>query len=240
MVRFIRVAGIAGAVAGSAAEQAEQFKWGLLFEHRRSLINVKFATVAEVANAARNLELERADFNTYKSDGSRKRGRDDQHGSNSDHQGRFQSGNQRGFGDRSRGSYSGEWQGQRSYQNRGNNNGNNGQGRWQGQRTYQNRGNNHGQGNQNQDRRTGAGERGNPNRNPVTPCATCGANHPGRPCYRQTGACFNCGEMGHKARECTARGNANQRDGENNQRTTGGRVFAMTAHQAAAAPGNQG
>ncbi|KAJ0661910.1 putative nucleotidyltransferase, Ribonuclease H [Helianthus annuus] len=237
MVRFIRVAGIAGAVAGSAAEQAEQFKWGLLFEHRRSLINVKFATVAEVANAARNLELERADFNTYKSDGSRKRGRDDQHGSNSDHQGRFQSGNQRGFGDRSRGSYSGEWQGQRSYQNRGNNNGNNGQGRWQGQRTYQNRGNNHGQGNQNQDRRTGAGERGNPNRNPVTPCATCGANHPGRPCYRQTGACFNCGEMGHKARECTARGNANQRDGENNQRTTGGRVFAMTAHQAAAAPG---
>ena len=38
---------------------------------------------------------------------------------------------------------------------------------------------------------------------PVAPCATCGGHHPGRACYRQTGACFLCGSMSHKAKDCT-------------------------------------
>ncbi|XP_074375921.1 uncharacterized protein LOC141717653 [Apium graveolens] len=38
---------------------------------------------------------------------------------------------------------------------------------------------------------------------PVAPCATCGGHHPGRACYRQIGACFLCGSMSHRAKDCT-------------------------------------
>ena len=58
--RFIRVAGIAGNSAGTAAEQAEKFKWALLFNNRRQLVTTRFAIVSDVANAAKTLELERA------------------------------------------------------------------------------------------------------------------------------------------------------------------------------------
>ena len=40
MERFIRVAGIVGAVAGSAADQAEKFKWAFLFEYRHHLVTI--------------------------------------------------------------------------------------------------------------------------------------------------------------------------------------------------------
>ncbi|KAD2805197.1 hypothetical protein E3N88_38574 [Mikania micrantha] len=123
MVHFIRVAGIAGAMVGSAADQAEHFKWGLPFEYRRALINTKLPTVAHVGNATRNLELERADYNSHRSDGSRKRGRDEQSSLNNDHRAKFQLGNQRDFGNRPQGNQSWGWQGQGSYHNKGNNNG---------------------------------------------------------------------------------------------------------------------
>uniref|UniRef100_F6GZX4 Bulb-type lectin domain-containing protein n=1 Tax=Vitis vinifera TaxID=29760 RepID=F6GZX4_VITVI len=32
-------------------------------------------------------------------------------------------------------------------------------------------------------------------------CPTCGKKHGGRPCYRETGACFGCGKQGHLIRE---------------------------------------
>ena len=90
MERFIRVAGIAGKSGGTAAEQAEKFKWALLFNNRRQLVTTRFATVSDVANAAKTLELERADFIAHQSTSGGKRNRDDDY-----------------FEDRSRGNQSG-------------------------------------------------------------------------------------------------------------------------------------
>ena len=33
-------------------------------------------------------------------------------------------------------------------------------------------------------------------------CPTCGKKHGGKPCYRETGACFGCGKQGHMVRDC--------------------------------------
>ncbi|XP_074323595.1 uncharacterized protein LOC141660507 [Apium graveolens] len=43
---------------------------------------------------------------------------------------------------------------------------------------------------------------------PVAPCATCGGHHPGRACYRKTGACFLCGSMSHRAKDYTTAANS--------------------------------
>ena len=77
MERFIRVAGIAGKSAGTAAEQAEKFKWALLFNNRRQLVTTRFAMVSDVANASKTVELERADLIAQQSTSSGKRNRDD-------------------------------------------------------------------------------------------------------------------------------------------------------------------
>ncbi|XP_049367512.1 uncharacterized protein LOC125832376 [Solanum verrucosum] len=36
---------------------------------------------------------------------------------------------------------------------------------------------------------------------PIDVCPKCGKGH-GGPCLRNTGACYSCGEMGHKAMDC--------------------------------------
>ena len=33
-------------------------------------------------------------------------------------------------------------------------------------------------------------------------CSTCGKKHGGRPCYKETRACFGCGKQGHLIRDC--------------------------------------
>ncbi|XP_074346453.1 uncharacterized protein LOC141685240 [Apium graveolens] len=77
---------------------------------------------------------------------------------------------------------------------------------------------------------------------PVAPCTTCGGHHPGRACYRHTGACFLCGSMSHKARDCTVSrnpggGGAGGGSGSGSQQNPTARVFALTANQAAANSG---
>ncbi|XP_017233369.2 uncharacterized protein LOC108207432 [Daucus carota subsp. sativus] len=78
LARFIRLAGFAGTSAGTAEQQAEKFKWGLKSSLRMSIISSRFQNVAEVADAAKDVEKERIDFRTNRSNSGRKRGGDDQ------------------------------------------------------------------------------------------------------------------------------------------------------------------
>ncbi|XP_074337001.1 uncharacterized protein LOC141674179 [Apium graveolens] len=230
MARFIRLAGFAGRVAGTAAQQADKFKWRLKSHLRGSIISFKFDNVAEAADAAKDVEKERIDFRTSRSNSGSKRTRDDQ----SFAQGRQWYGGQNG--------QQGQWRGQN--QNRGGQSfhgrnqyvGQNQNQQFQRQkqpRQWQNR-------QQGQSRYSVYG--GNPNMIPVAPCATCGGHHPGRACYRQTGACFLCGSMSHKARDCTVSrnpggGGAGGGSGSGSQQNPTARVFALTANQAAANSG---
>ncbi|XP_074358691.1 uncharacterized protein LOC141697998 [Apium graveolens] len=134
MARFIRLGGFVGTVAGTAAQQADKFKW-------------------EVADAAKDVEKERIDFRTSRSNSGSKRTRDDQ-----------------GFA--------------------------------QGRQWYE--------------------------------------DHSGRACYRQTGACFLCGSMSHRAKDCTVSrntGGGGAGGGSGSQQNPTARVFALTANQEAANSG---
>nr|GFA26020.1 hypothetical protein [Tanacetum cinerariifolium] len=68
------------------------------------------------------------------------------------------------------------------------------------------------------------------------PCTICGKLHPKKACHRATGACFECGEVGHLAKDCK-KGSTSSRGNKNNKpQATSGRVFALTTEQAANAP----
>ncbi|GKD24973.1 zinc finger, CCHC-type, retrotransposon gag domain protein, partial [Tanacetum coccineum] len=68
------------------------------------------------------------------------------------------------------------------------------------------------------------------------PCNICGKLHPGKVCHRATGACFECGEAGHLAKDCK-KGSTSSRGNRNNKpHATSDRVFALTTNQAANAP----
>ncbi|XP_074363739.1 uncharacterized protein LOC141704392 [Apium graveolens] len=202
MARFIRLAGFAGTVAGTAAQQADKFKWGLKSHLRGSIISFKFDNVAEAADAAKDVEKERIDFRTSRSNSGSKRTRDDQGFTQGRHWYGGQNQNQ---------------QFQRQKQPR----------QWQNCQQGQSRYSVYG---------------GNPNMIPVAPCATCGGHHPGRACYRQTGACFLCGSMPHRAKDCTVSrnpggGGAGGGSGSGSQQNPTARVFALTAKQASANSG---
>ncbi|KAD2805507.1 hypothetical protein E3N88_38884 [Mikania micrantha] len=76
---------------------------------------------------------------------------------------------------------------------------------------------------------------GNQNQALIPPCNTCGKHHRGI-CHRAGGNCFRCGQTGHMIRDCP------QPDKKNNVGTSTslnnrGRVFSLTATDAASAPG---
>ena len=71
-------------------------------------------------------------------------------------------------------------------------------------------------------------------------CPTCGKKHGGKPCYRETGACFGCGKQGLMVRDCPenkkfAFGKSKEENKENRQKLRAqGRVFAKTHKDAQA------
>ncbi|GJY63766.1 putative reverse transcriptase domain-containing protein [Tanacetum coccineum] len=73
MKRFLRLAGFLGAKAGTQEEQAKHFKWGLNDFVLDRILNTEFTDVAQVANAARNIEIFR---DRSKNEGNNKRDRD--------------------------------------------------------------------------------------------------------------------------------------------------------------------
>ncbi|KAF3774836.1 hypothetical protein EJ110_NYTH52207 [Nymphaea thermarum] len=62
-------------------------------------------------------------------------------------------------------------------------------------------------------------------------CPTCHRQHPGKPCYKEVGACLYCGTRGHFIRECPKKKEAEQGRGAANQpaeKKVPGRVYATT------------
>ncbi|GJT72803.1 putative reverse transcriptase domain-containing protein, partial [Tanacetum coccineum] len=77
MKRFLRVAGFVGKKAGPPEEQAKHFKWELYDWILDGIVNTDFTDVAQVANAARNMEIlyERSSQNNKRNrDGDRQKG----------------------------------------------------------------------------------------------------------------------------------------------------------------------
>ncbi|PWA62502.1 zinc finger, CCHC-type, Retrotransposon gag domain protein [Artemisia annua] len=57
MKRFVQLAGFLGPRAGTQAEQAKKFKWALRNDTLEGIVNTHFEDVAQVRNAARNIEI---------------------------------------------------------------------------------------------------------------------------------------------------------------------------------------
>ncbi|GKB23850.1 putative nucleotidyltransferase, ribonuclease H, partial [Tanacetum coccineum] len=225
MKRFLRLAGFLGAKAGTQEEQAKHFKWGLNDFVLDRILNTEFTDVAQVANAARNIEIFR---DRSKNEGNNKRDRDGHRIRPSDIP--SQGSNQRAYDRRNSERYGNN---DRYNDRQGNSDrqGNNRQRSWR-DRDQQVRGQQYG-------RSYGSSsQQGNSNQASIPTCNQCGKRHPGDTCYKATGACFICGQGGHLAKDCGKnRGVSNTGNGNNRQHTTRGRVSALTTNQAANAPG---
>ncbi|XP_049932536.1 uncharacterized protein LOC126409875 [Nymphaea colorata] len=65
-------------------------------------------------------------------------------------------------------------------------------------------------------------------------CPKCHRQHPGKPCYRDIGACLYCGAQGHFIRECPKKKEVEQRRSATNQpaeKKVPGRVYATTVEE---------
>nr|GEZ28746.1 retrotransposon protein, putative, Ty3-gypsy subclass [Tanacetum cinerariifolium] len=242
MNRFLRLAGFLGAKASIQVEQAKHFKWGLNDFILDMILNTEFTDVVQVANAAKNVEIF---HDRPKNEGNNKRDRDghriqpsdtpvqwsnqraykrrdsDRYGNRGRHGNNDMYGNNSGHSDRQESDRHGNSSDKRSTST---------QRVWHDQ-DQQVRGQQYG-------RSYGSSsQRGYSDYASSPPCTICGKLHPGKTCHRATGACFECGEVGHLAKDCK-KGSASNRGNKNNKpQATSGRVFALTTKQAANAPG---
>ncbi|GKF93939.1 hypothetical protein Tco_0283639 [Tanacetum coccineum] len=68
MERLTRLASFVGATAGDAQTQARHFKWGIKKWVLDRIVNTDYTNVAQVATAARNIELLHESGNSNKRD----------------------------------------------------------------------------------------------------------------------------------------------------------------------------
>ncbi|GJZ90042.1 zinc finger, CCHC-type, retrotransposon gag domain protein, partial [Tanacetum coccineum] len=230
MKRFLRLAGFFGKKAGTQEEQAKNFKWALYYWIMDGIVNTEFTDVAHVANAARNIKIlrERTDQNN-----KRNRDGDRIHSTT-------QGSSQRGYGQKRHDERGYDRQGSsqreydqkvydgRSYDRQG---GNGNQRSWR-DRDQQDRGRQY-------NRSSGSsGQKGYSDYASSPLCETCGKLHPGKACYRVTGAYFSYGSTGHMARDCPKNGgNGGEGSGNDKQAATKGRIFYSTTNHAASASG---
>nr|GEV10360.1 zinc finger, CCHC-type, retrotransposon Gag domain protein [Tanacetum cinerariifolium] len=241
MKRFLRLAGFLGAKAGTQEEQAKHFKWGLNDFILDRILNTEFTNVAQVANATRNVEIFR---DMPKNEGNNKRDRDGHRIRSSDTP--AQGSNQRAYDRRDSDIYGNggrygnkDWYGNnkgRSDRQGSDRHGNGSDKRststqrvWRDQ-DQQVRGQQYG-------RSYGSSsQRGYSDYASSPPCTICRKLHPGKACHRATGACFECGEVGHLAKDCK-KGSTRSRGNKNNKpQATSGKVFALTTKQVPTIP----
>ncbi|KAD6118685.1 hypothetical protein E3N88_09956 [Mikania micrantha] len=223
MARFTRLASFLGDAAGNQQMQANKLKWAVCEKVRKMIVMMKFNNITEVADAVQTLELAEQ---VKPSGESKKRDRE----VNSV-------------------SYSGQPSSQTSYSKiykpKFNHNQYSGYNRNQFQqhnsqpfrfgfpKPPQNKPN------QNRALVPHVNNRAQPLNqypNPPPPCATCGKPHRGI-CRFTRGLCFRCGQIGHLVKDCPQPDTRANIGGNPGRTTTGGRVFALTAHEAAKTPG---
>ncbi|GJX72445.1 zinc finger, CCHC-type, retrotransposon gag domain protein [Tanacetum coccineum] len=198
MQRFLLLAGFLGQAAGTAEEQAKNFRWGLHKSILDHVMCIQFTDVAQVADAARNLEILRDRDDYDRSERSDKR-----HKSGDRYHPYSQQGSHRSHGqsdDRQKNDRQGSDRqgGGGNYRNNNNNNYSRDNNRNSGAgRDQRNRG-------QQSHRSTNSGSQQSrvPSEGYTHPvCNTCGRRHPGE-CRRAAGTCFKCGQAGHLQRDC--------------------------------------
>ncbi|GJY06360.1 putative reverse transcriptase domain-containing protein [Tanacetum coccineum] len=224
MKRFLRLAGVVGAKEGTKEEQAKHFKWGLNDFVLDRILNTEFTDVAQVANAARNIEIF---CDRSKNEGNNKRDIDDHRIRPSDTP--SQGSNQRVYDRRNSERYGNNDR----YNDRQGNSDRHGNNR---QRSWRDR-DQHVRGQPYSCSYGSSSQRGNSNQASIPTCNQCGKRHPSDTCYKATSACFICGQGGHLAKDCSKNRGVNNTGNRNNmQHTTRGRVSALTTDQAANPP----
>ncbi|GJX38313.1 retrotransposon protein, putative, ty3-gypsy subclass [Tanacetum coccineum] len=202
MKRFLRLTGFLRAKAGTQEELAKNLKWGLSDFILDKIMNTKFTDVAQVANAARNIDMKAAarrvgpyiDTMTGRDMHGIKQCTDvtdHGHKGNNDKCDRHDNKRQRSCRDHDQHDWDQQYG--RSY----------GSSSQMGYSDYAS----------------------------SPPCNLCGKLHLGKTCHRATGVCFTCGQVGHLAKDYKKGSASNGGNGNNKQPVTNGRVFALTTDQ---------